>query len=261
MVKPRVLVLRAAGTNCDEETAFAFELAGASPERIHINRLIENPAIINDFQVLAVPGGFSYGDDIASGKILANQLMHRLGPAIAAFIAADKFVLGICNGFQVLVKAGLLPGPGLPAVTLTSNGSARFEARWVRVRAERSACFLLEPGEEFDLPVAHGEGKLVIAHNPADSTSENAFSLLKKAECVALRYVDPPRARPDYPANPNGSEFDIAGLCDPTGKIFALMPHPERCILKTHKPDWTRDHNTEIDGLKFFRRIVARFQR
>ena len=261
MAQPRVFVLRAAGTNCDEETAFAFELAGAVAERVHINRLAENPQLLDDYQILAIPGGFSYGDDIASGKILASQLMHRLGPALTAFVAADKLVLGICNGFQVLAKAGLLPGPGLPPVTLTFNDSARFEARWVRVRAERSACLLLEPGEEFDFPVAHGEGKIVVAREPADSTGEIAFSLLKKADCVALRYVSPGRDHPNYPANPNGSEFDIAGLCDPTGKIFALMPHPERCVLSTHRTDWTSHRNAEIDGLKIFRRAVTRFQR
>lgn len=261
MAQPRVLVLRAAGTNCDEETAFAFELAGASVERVHINRMIENPGLLAAFQILAVPGGFSYGDDISSGKILANQLMHRVGDAVAAFVAADKLVLGVCNGFQVLAKAGLLPGPGQPAVTLTFNDSARFEARWVRVRAERSACPLLQPGEEFDFPIAHGEGKLVIARDSADPTGEIAFSLLKKAECVALRYVAAKGDYPNHQANPNGSEFDIAGLCDPTGKIFALMPHPERCVLVTHHPDWTRHRSTEIDGLKIFRRAVMHFQR
>lgn len=260
MAKPRVLVLRAAGTNCDEETAFAFELAGASAERIHVNRLIEAPQILGSFQILAIPGGFSYGDDIASGKILANQLVHRLSEPLAGFVAADKFVLGICNGFQVLVKAGLLPGAGLPAVTLTFNDSARFEARWVRVRAEHSVCPLLESGEEFYLPVAHGEGKVVIARASSESTAETAFSLLKKAKCIALRYVAIDRDRDGYPANPNGSEFDIAGLCDPTGKIFALMPHPERCVLTTHRPDWTRHHSTETDGLRIFRRAVSRFQ-
>jgi len=260
MAQPRVLVLRAAGTNCDEETAFAFERAGARAERLHINRLTENPGILRGFQILTLPGGFSYGDDIASGRILASQLTHRLGESLSEFISRDTLVIGICNGFQVLVRTGLLPGRGLPAVSLTFNESARFESRWVRVRAERSASVLVEPGEEFALPVAHGEGKLVIARDPADTSGEIAFSLLKKANCVALRYVAGDDGRIGYPENPNGSDFDIAGLCDPSGKIFALMPHPERCVNNTQRPEWTRDRNAETAGLKIFRRAVAHFQ-
>jgi len=256
---PRILILRAAGTNCDEETQFAWTLAGGRAERLHINRLIERPALLNEYQILTIPGGFSYGDDIASGKIFANQIALRLGDAVRSFVERGGLVLGICNGFQVLAKAGLLPGPGLPPATLGFNDSGHFEARWIHVRAQKSNCAFLESGESFHLPVAHGEGKVMLAGASATSDPK-PVSTLETAGCLALRYVDPAGGPVSYPDNPNGSQHDIAGLCDPTGRIFALMPHPERCISQTQKPDWTRDHNTETDGLRIFQRAVARFQ-
>jgi phosphoribosylformylglycinamidine synthase I len=255
-----VLILRAAGTNCDEETEWAWSLAGAAAERVHINRLIERPALLGEYEVLTIPGGFSYGDDIASGKILANQIQLRLGDAVRGLIDRGGLVIGICNGFQALVKAGLLPGPGLPPATLTFNDSGRFEARWVHVRAGRSRCPLFEAGEMLRLPVAHGEGKVMLGE-PAGADGEGAIAVLETAGCVALRYAAPGRDRVSYPENPNGSESDIAGLCDPTGRVVGLMPHPERCISHVQRPEWTRDRSVESDGLRFFRRAVASFQR
>lgn len=278
MPQPRVLILRAAGTNCDEETAFAFESVGAVAARRHVNRLIESPQAVLDFQIVVIPGGFSYGDDIASGKILANQLVHHLRATLDRFLERGGLLLGICNGFQVLVKAGLLPGPGLPRATLTHNDSGRFEARWVRLRAEPSACPLFEAGEIIEVPVAHGEGKIVLdttttaepapvgnaaraASKPTDNPPpESAFAALRRAGCVSLRYVGPDNAEnASYPWNPNGSQFDIAGLTDPTGRIVGLMPHPERAIVPAQKPDWTRHDNAVADGRRFFQRAVALF--
>jgi len=260
VAQPRVLILRAAGTNCDEETEYAWSLAGARPDRLHINRLIEQPARLGEYQVLTIPGGFSYGDDIASGKILANQIARRLGDAVRAFIDHGGLVLGICNGFQALAKAGLLPGPDLPPVTVTFNDSGRFEARWIRIRVGRSACPFLEPGDVFHLPVAHGEGKVMLGQPPGRD-GEAAIAMLETAGCVALKYVAASGDRVSYPENPNGSEFDIAGLCDPTGRILGLMPHPERCLSPVQLPGGTGDRNAETDGLRLFRRAVACFQR
>jgi len=255
-----VLVLRTAGTNCDAETVFAWQQAGARADRIHINRLIENPKRLNDYQVLTVPGGFSYGDDISAGKILANQVVHHLADAVADFLAKDRLILGICNGFQVLVKAGLLPGGGdgrptlMQRATVTTNDRGLFDDRWVRLRVDTDRCVFLEKGEVLEMPIAHAEGKFV----PADGTP---VETLDAAGQVAVRYVGPDgQAGAGWPWNPNGSVGDVAGLCDPTGRIFGLMPHPERHVLPWHHPQWTRrPPATEGDGLRIFRRGVAYF--
>ena len=240
MATVRVLVLRAPGINCDEETAYAWEMAGAQADRLHIKRLIENPRQLDDYQVLTVPGGFSYGDDIASGRILANQLKHYLKGAIHAFLDRGGLVLGICNGFQVLVRMGLLPGPPEDvAVSLTLNDSGRYEDRWVRVRAEVANCPFLVQGETYHLPVAHAEGKVVVGGD-AEKLAESGR--------VALRYVDQDGQPPSYPENPNGSIENAAGLTDSTGRVFGLMPHPERNILATHCPHGTRDISLDNDA-------------
>src|SRR5689334_8651946 len=167
-MRPQALILRTAGTNCDAETAHAFELAGARSVPLHLKALLESPQHLHDFQMLAIPGGFSYGDDIAAGKILANQLAHHLRDALAEFIAAGKPIIGICNGFQVLVKTDLLPGSyaggdvgrnGAQLCTLTNNDSGRFVDRWVHVAARSSKCIWTAGLAPMELPVAHGEGK------------------------------------------------------------------------------------------------------
>ena len=256
----KALVLRTAGTNCDEETQFAWEQAGAEAERIHINSLIENPKRLADYQILTIPGGFSYGDDIAAGKIFANQIVHHLADVVQEFLAADRLVLGICNGFQVLVKCGLLPGSDGARVTLaqkatlTSNDRGLFEDRWVHLRVDTDRCVFLGQGEVIDMPIAHAEGKFV----PADAMPIEA---LEKGNQIAVRYVDPDgNAGAGYPCNPNGSVGDVAGLCDATGRIFGLMPHPERNVLPWHHPHWTRrGAGEEGDGLRVFKRGVAYF--
>jgi phosphoribosylformylglycinamidine synthase len=257
----RALVLRTAGTNCDAETQFAWQQAGAGADRIHINRIIERPRDLLRYQILTIPGGFSYGDDIASGKIFANQLVHHLADVLHEFLVADRLVLGICNGFQVLVKCGLLPGstdgrPSLAlAATLTNNDSGKFEDRWVHLATDTDRCAFLKKGEVLDLPVAHGEGKFI----PGAGLPLKA---LEAAGQVALRYVGPDgRTGAGYPWNPNGSVGDIAGICDPTGRILGLMPHPERHILPIHHPQWTRRPKVrEGDGLAIFRRGVKHFK-
>ena len=167
MARPKALVLRSAGTNCDRETAFALTQAGFDAERVHVFRLIEDPARLDEYQFMVIAGGFSYGDDVAAGKILANQMLHRLADALNAFLAADKLVLGICNGFQVMIKAGILPWGTVAAdqahrdATLAWNDCGKFEDRWVHLRADSDKCVFLPKGEIIALPVAHGEGKFV----------------------------------------------------------------------------------------------------
>ena len=263
MADVNVLVLRTAGTNCDREAIYAFELAGARVQPVHINRVLANPAILKDFQILTLPGGFSYGDDIAAGKILANQLLHHLAENLREFVDADKLIIGICNGFQVLVKTGLLPGDlGNEAgtsgngqtVTLTYNDSDKFEDRWVHLAACSKKCVFLQEPAKIYLPVAHGEGKFVVS-DPA------VLDALKKNDQVAFRYVSPDGSEPSYPDNPNGSIDHIAGITDPTGRILGLMPHPERHIHRTHHPRWTRlPKDREPDGLAIFTNAVAYFK-
>ncbi len=249
----RVLVLRAAGTNCDEETLFAFEKAGAVGERLHVNRILERPALLDRFHVLAIPGGFTYGDDIASGKVLANQLRFNLGEAAAKFMADGKLMLGICNGFQVLVKAGLLPrlDGGRIEVTLTNNDSNRYEDRWVYLKARPGPCVFVRRGEDCYIPAAHGEGKFMVR-------DEAVLRALRKNGQIVFQYTDPQgRLNAGFPWNPNGSLDDIAGICDPTGRIFGLMPHPERCVEPTHHPRWTREGlRSRGEGLRIFENAV-----
>ncbi len=257
MSSVNVLLLRTAGTNCDRELAHAFTLAGASVTALHINALLKNPTQFAEFQILGFPGGFSYGDDIASGKILANQLIHHLKAPLAQFIADGKLVIGICNGFQVLVKSGLLPGPisQLAAedwhpTTLTYNTSGKFEDRWVRIQSVSSINKWIKPGTVIDVPIAHGEGRFV-------TRDQAVMDALKANDQIAFQYVDEagnPAAA--YPGNPNGSTDAIAGICDITGRVLGLMPHPERITEAVNHPHYTRGHGTNA-GLQIFQTAVA----
>ncbi len=258
---PRVLVMRAAGINCDEETAAACALAGGKPERVHVNRLAAGDCNLLDYAGLIIPGGFSYGDHLGAGKLLAVDLVHRLREPLRRFVADGRPVLGICNGFQVLVKAGLLPGddageqPGPTArqvVTLTDNSSGHYECRWITLVPDpQSPCIFTRGLEKpFNLPVGHGEGRLVAAADVLDRV-ENRHQ-------VAVRYANanglPAQA---YPQNPNGSARAIAGLCNRSGTVFGLMPHPDRAFLPQLHPDWVRNRRrAEGDGLPIFRNMM-----
>jgi phosphoribosylformylglycinamidine synthase len=253
MVKVKAIVLRAAGINCDMETEYALQLAGAKAERIHINRIIENKALLDDFQILVFPGGFSYGDDVAAGVILANQVKHHLFDLIKKFIENGKLVLGICNGFQVLVKAGLLPSNSLNTkqeVTITYNDSGKFEDRWVYLAPKTDKCIFIEKGRQIYLPVAHAEGKVT-------TKDKETLDRLKSEGHVAFTYVDKDGKEGDYPINPNGSIDSIAGLTDTTGRVLGLMPHPERFVRPTQHPHWTRTRDkVDADGMTIFNNAV-----
>ena len=252
MAQPRVLILRAPGTNCDVETQFAFEQAGAIAERVHVNRLREKPSLIHDYQVLCLPGGFSYGDDVAAGRILGSQLQYELGEVMKEFKSQEKLILGICNGFQVLIKSGvLLPEDDEGAIaTLGWNDSGRFLDRWVELKSSGSKCVFLRGIERMFLPMAHAEGKFVARNN-------DVLGSLDASEQLALRYTKPDGSSD----NPNGSIADVAGCCDATGRVFGLMPHPERFLDPTNHPNWTRmkDLPSEGDGCAVFRNAVEFF--
>ena len=258
----KAMVLRAAGINCDMETDYALELAGAKAQRVHINRIIEDKSILEQFQIIVFPGGFSYGDDVAAGKILSNQIIHHLFDAIQKFIDDGKLVLGICNGFQVLVKTGILPGGDSAGarqdVSITYNDSGKFEDRWVYLAPQTRSCIFIEPDRQIYLPVAHGEGKVV-------TKDEAALEKLKSGGHIAFKYVDKNGKEGPYPINPNNSVDSIAGLTDSTGRVLGLMPHPERFVRATQHPHWSRLRNTpaenRCDGMTIFRNAVRFVQR
>ena len=225
----KALVLRTAGTNCDMETVHALRICGAEPELLHLNEILREKQKLGRYSIMVIPGGFSYGDDIAAGKILANELKFKLGPELKEFIAKGKLLLGICNGFQVLVKTGFLPGTDpsefMQDATLTYNDSGRFQCEWVGIKKVNSkAKWLDKLPAEFELPIAHGEGKFV-------TKDKKVLKDVEENGHVVFRYA---------PANPNGSENSIAGICNSTGNVVGMMPHPERFITKFQHPAWTR---------------------
>ncbi len=257
MATPRVLVLRAPGTNCDFETAHAFERAGAETQRIHINRILENPDLTKDFQILCIPGGFSYGDDVAAGRILANQMRNHLGEVMREFKASDKLLLGICNGFQVLIKSGILLDDnenGDPPATLCWNDHGRYEDRWVHLKTTSDKCVFLRGMDQIYLPIAHAEGRFVMA-------GEHVAASLQSRDQLALAYTTPAgEDATGFPDNPNGAELNVAGVCDTSGRVFGLMPHPERFIDGTQHPRWTREGlQAEGAGMAIFRNAVEYF--
>ncbi len=256
----KVLILRTAGTNCDQETKVAFELLNAKVKMIHVNDLIKGKDRIYDYQIVAIPGGFTYGDDIAAGRILANELKMKLKVQLERFLKNNGLMIGICNGFQVLVKTGILPGGKnwQQKVTLSCNDSGKFEDRWVYLKSPGtssqtpvSKCVWTKGIDEvIYLPVAHGEGKFI-------PQSKEVLEKLKNNGQVVLKYCNEAGEVSSYPDNPNGSLEHIAGICDPTGRVFGLMPHPERCVFKTQHPRWTREKFSGIpDGLKIFKNAI-----
>ncbi len=238
MAKPATLVLTGYGINCEEETAFAFNTAGSSSEIVHINDLIENSKILDDFQILVFPGGFSYGDDTGSGKALANRMKNNLFEELRKFIDRDTLTLGICNGFQVLVNLGLLPlidhFDGSAQTALEYNNSFRYQCRWVDVMIEKNSPSVFTKNiERMHIPIAHGEGNFY--------APENIINKIESMNLVSMRYIknDGTRADSEFPYNPNGSMNDIASICSPNGRIMGMMPHPERGMFFTQRDDWT----------------------
>ena len=247
---------------------------------VHLNRLLENPRLAENYQILAIPGGFSYGDDISAGRIFGNQIRHHLRDCLEEFKAAGKLIIGICNGLQILVKSGvLLPDRAdEPIATLTLNDSGKFEDRWVHLHVASNKCVFLRGIEQMYLPIAHAEGKFV-------ARDEATLKQLDATGQLVLRYAKAPETgeqKPEagnqplqisnlqfaitnlqsvaYPANPNGAQLNVAGLCDETGRVFGLMPHPERHIDPTQHPRWTRKQHQRGDGLAIFENAVAFFK-
>lgn len=247
----RALVISGYGINCEYETAHCFREAGARAEIVHLRDLLDRKRRIADYQIIAFPGGFSFGDDISSGKVLANKFKFNLFDDILELIESGGLVIGICNGFQVLVKMGLLPAfngeYGTQTVTLTFNDSGRFEDRWVYLRVENSKCVFTRGIERMYLPVRHAEGKFF--------ASEEALKKLNENHQVVLRYIAPDGGKAHYPWNPNGSLEDIAGICDETGRVFGLMPHPEAFNHYTNHPRWMREEVKET-GMRIFENAV-----
>ncbi|HRX85913.1 MAG TPA: phosphoribosylformylglycinamidine synthase subunit PurQ [Phycisphaerae bacterium] len=244
MAAPRVIVLRAAGINCEAETLHAWELAGARGDIVHVNRVLEQPRLLERYAALTIPGGFSYGDDIAAGRILARRIVRGLGETISQFRDRGGLVLGICNGFQVLVQAGLLRAGDERLATLAFNTCGHYVCRWVTVACAADHCVMLAKGRRYFLPMAHAEGRITLPEGGAVDAKRAALRYAAGVERVGE-------------ANPNGSWGDLAGLTDATGRILGLMPHPERYVRRTQHPFWTAgDLPEEGDGLAIFRAAV-----
>ena len=253
--RPGVLVLRAPGINCERETWHAFQMAGGDPEYVHIKKLLKQPDLLDRFAILAVPGGFSYGDDISAGRVLGQEMRLGLGSRLLQFIERGGLALGICNGFQVLVRLGLLPrtqGTMAEELSLTYNLSNHYECRWVTLTTPPNRCVFLAEGQTLRYPAAHAEGRLWPRNDAAARD-------LREQGYVAFQYADEDgNPTTDYPDNPNGSPGGIAGLTDGSGRVLGVMPHPDRAYLPHHMPDWRRRGlGAEGDGMGLFRTMVG----
>lgn len=258
-MKPNVLILTGFGINAEKELSWAFELAGGKVDIVHLDELIENKHKLADYQIMAFPGGFSFGDHIASGKVFANIIKFNLLDEIKNFIEKDKLIIGICNGFQIITKLGIVPNPDetyKQSVSLTENDSGHFENRWVWVRTEKTNSPWLKDIESLYLPVRHGEGKLI-------ARDEETMKNLITNNQIGLKYFSP--EKPDlnevpYPFNPNGSTENIAGITNTKGNVFGLMPHPEAYIFNENHPRWTEGITEKITGLKIFENGIKHFR-
>lgn len=262
----KVCVIRIEGTNCEDEMAEAFRMVGATPEKVHLKQLIGQAPLdmrrsLEDYDILAFPGGFSAGDYVRAGAIFAARIKSALGPQVRGFVESEKPVLGVCNGFQILVELGLLPAvedpmTPVPTAALYTNDSARFECRPTLLRNDnRGKCMFTSAMKQKQIlmfPSAHAEGKLM-------SMDPKFVERLEDNDQIVFRYVGENGEAPAYPWNPNGSPSDIAGICNPAGNVMGLMPHPERVLTRFTHPDWTRGYSTEEgDGLIVFRSVMDR---
>jgi phosphoribosylformylglycinamidine synthase len=260
MSKPRVLILTAPGTNCEYETQFVFERLHAKADIVSIKKLLFSKEALQAYHILVLPGGFSYGDDISAGKVLANQLKYKLADEIAVFLKDKRLILGICNGFQTLVKMGLLPGVSNgkleQTATLITNDSKRYESRWVylKICSKKSEFISKYDTKIITLPVAHGEGKFV-------PKNQKVLDELETNNQIVFRYVDKNGNNCGYPGNPNGSVRNVAGIMDRTGQILGLMPHPERFSEKFHYHNWTREKINKPHGIMLFESAISYVKR
>lgn len=269
MTRPRALILTGYGINCDEETQFAFELSRADATIVHINDIIENKAILRNYQIFVFPGGFSYGDDTGSGKALANKIKNNLIDEMQEFIQRDTLMLGICNGFQVMVNLGIVPALknsiGTVEVSLEHNSTFRFQCRWIDLTInQQSQCVFTKGISKLHIPVAHGEGNFI--------APKDALEMLMANNQIVMQYIKPDGtlANGEFPYNPNGSMIDIAAICDSTGRIMGMMPHPERHVFFMQRDDWTylkeiaKRNNEPIpefgEGLQIFINAVRYFK-
>ena len=272
MYTPKVAVLFGFGINCDHETAAVFDMVGGHSTRVHLNSFISGADDLANYDILAVPGGFSFGDHLGSGRLMGNRMRFSLREELTKFIGAGKPIIGICNGFQVLVKTGLLPGPEgevpdfIQRASLTLNDSGRYEDRWVTLEFnQHSNCIWTKGMTQIDCPVRHGEGKYVMPDR------ENLTKLAANNQ-IAVRYIDPNDTNTSidrdtvlpFPISPNGSMMNIAGISDSTGLVCGLMPHPEAIYAQWRHPEFTRGTAPTIDsdidwegqGLQIFRNAV-----
>ena len=254
MAQPKALVLRSTGTNCQEETRRALALAGANAEILHTNRVLEDPSRLDPYSILVFAGGFSFGDDLAAGRAWGAQLRHSLGTQLRTHLSRGGLVLGVCNGFQVLMETGIFEPDKTPAtrdMTLYANASGHYECRWVHLEVLDTVCPWLEAGDRWPVPVAHGEGRFMVR-------DEAALERLRAAKQLALAYCLPEgEEEVSYPQNPNGSAAHIAGVTDPTGRALGLMPHPERNLDPWNHPLSTRlGRRTKGEGADFYARMV-----
>ncbi|MBD3360740.1 phosphoribosylformylglycinamidine synthase I [Candidatus Peregrinibacteria bacterium] len=267
-MQPKALILTGYGINCEEETAKCFEIKGADADIIHINDLIDDSKILNDYQILAFPGGFSYGDDTGSGNALANKIRNNLSDEILSFAQKDKLIIGICNGFQIVANLGLVPATdkqyGKREAALMHNTTARYICRWIDLKNHSKKCIWTREIDLIHLPVAHGEGNFY--------TEEKTLKKIKEKDQIVFKYIKPngKPANQEFPFNPNGAMEDIAAVCDESGKILGMMPHPERFSTFTNEDMWElkkeklirEDHTIpkEGDGLKIFENAVFYFK-
>ncbi len=250
-----VCIITGFGFNADYEAQNAFQVAGAeNVKRVHLNQFIHQKDSLENYQIMMIPGGFSFGDDLGSGRVVANKFRYNLRSQLLQFINADKLILGICNGFQTLVKMGLLPALNNQyfeqTVSLIGNASGQFEDRWVSLSPKRSPCIWTENYiSSLDVPVRHGEGNFIV---------KNKEILRQLWDKTLIPFIYDPNA---YPNNPNGATDGIAGICNESGHIFGMMPHPECHIMPYTHPQWLRGNHPQENGLRIFQNAVNYIRR